>query len=101
MSTWSPHPIPSSSGSFAGPKGLVPLPYSEMGPTIEAINEERIMTLKNAIAAVLKAIRKARGLSQNNLAEVSSRTYVSKLERGQYGEAPANDRRRWPSSDAP
>lgn len=41
------------------------------------------MTLKTAIAAVLKAIRKARGLSQNNLAEVSSRTYVSKLERGQ------------------
>ena len=74
---------PPSCGSFAGPKGLVPLPYSEMGPTIEAINQERIMTLKNAIAAVLKAIRKARGLSQNNLAEVSSRTYVSKLERGQ------------------
>lgn len=30
-----------------------------------------------------KAIRKARGLSQYKLAEVSSRTYVSKLERGQ------------------
>ncbi|WP_433741418.1 helix-turn-helix domain-containing protein [Pseudomonas putida] len=28
-------------------------------------------------------MRKARGLSQKNLAEVSSRTYVSKLERGQ------------------
>lgn len=41
------------------------------------------MTLKTAIAAVLEAIRKARAISQNNLAEVSSRTYVSKLERGQ------------------
>ncbi|MDD1963791.1 helix-turn-helix domain-containing protein [Pseudomonas putida] len=41
------------------------------------------MTLKTAIAAVLKATRKARGLSQNNLAQVSSRTYISKLERGQ------------------
>lgn len=61
----------------------MPPPYSEMGPAIEAIKQERIMTLKTAIAAVLKAIRKARGLSQNNLAEVSSRTYVSKLERGQ------------------
>ncbi|WP_375233045.1 helix-turn-helix domain-containing protein [Pseudomonas sp. LS-2] len=28
-------------------------------------------------------MRKARGLSQKDLAEVSSRTYVSKLERGQ------------------
>lgn len=41
------------------------------------------MSLKNAMAAALKAIRKARGLSQYNLAEVSSRTYISKLERGQ------------------
>jgi transcriptional regulator with XRE-family HTH domain len=41
------------------------------------------MSVKNAVAVVLKAMRKARGLSQKNLAEVSSRTYVSKLERGQ------------------
>jgi len=41
------------------------------------------MSVKTAIAAVLKAMRRARGLSQNNLAEVSSRTYVSKLERAQ------------------
>jgi transcriptional regulator with XRE-family HTH domain len=41
------------------------------------------MSLKFAIAAVLKAMRKARGLSQKDLAQVSSRTYVSKLERGQ------------------
>ncbi|SEJ77266.1 helix-turn-helix domain-containing protein [Pseudomonas sp. NFR16] len=40
------------------------------------------MSLKSAIAAVLKALREARGVSQNNLAQVSSRTYVSKLEGG-------------------
>jgi transcriptional regulator with XRE-family HTH domain len=41
------------------------------------------MSLKNAFAAVLKAMRAGKGLTQRNLAEVSSRTYVSKLERGQ------------------
>lgn len=41
------------------------------------------MSLKNAFAAVLKAMRAGRGLTQRNLAKVSSRTYVSKLERGQ------------------
>lgn len=40
------------------------------------------MSLKVAFAAVLKAMRANRGLTQRNLAEVSSRTYVSKLERG-------------------
>ncbi|MFL1526238.1 helix-turn-helix domain-containing protein [Pseudomonas sp. O230] len=40
------------------------------------------MSLKIAFAAVLKAMRANRGLTQRNLAEVSSRTYVSKLERG-------------------
>ena len=41
------------------------------------------MSLKTAVAAVLKAMRRARGLSQKDLAEVSSRTYISKLERAQ------------------
>lgn len=41
------------------------------------------MSIKTAVATVLKVMRKARGLSQRDLAEVSSRTYVSKLERGQ------------------
>ncbi|MGY2237053.1 helix-turn-helix domain-containing protein [Pseudomonas gingeri] len=41
------------------------------------------MSLKTAFATVLKAMRAARGLSQKSLAEVSSRTYISKLERGQ------------------
>ncbi|NWB99764.1 helix-turn-helix domain-containing protein [Pseudomonas gingeri] len=40
------------------------------------------MSLNIAFAAVLKAMRASRGLTQRNLAEVSSRTYVSKLERG-------------------
>ena len=39
------------------------------------------MSLKIAFAAVLKAMRAGRGLTQRTLAEVSSRTYVSKLER--------------------
>jgi transcriptional regulator with XRE-family HTH domain len=41
------------------------------------------MSLKIAFAAVLKAMRAGKGLTQRNLAEVSSRTYVSKLERAQ------------------
>lgn len=41
------------------------------------------MSLKSAFASVLKTTRAIRGLSQKNLAEVSSRTYISKLERGQ------------------
>ncbi|KPA92060.1 helix-turn-helix domain-containing protein [Pseudomonas sp. RHF3.3-3] len=41
------------------------------------------MSLKATFAAVLKAMRATRGLSQKKLAEVSSRTYISKLERGQ------------------
>ncbi|WP_259647818.1 helix-turn-helix domain-containing protein, partial [Pseudomonas amygdali] len=41
------------------------------------------MSLKTAFAAVLKAMRSTRGLSQKHLAKFSSRTYISKLERGQ------------------
>jgi len=41
------------------------------------------MSLKTAFAFVLKATRAFRGLSQMHLAAVSSRTYISKLERGQ------------------
>jgi transcriptional regulator with XRE-family HTH domain len=41
------------------------------------------MSLKTAFAAALKVMRANRGLSQKKLAEVSSRTYISKLERGQ------------------
>jgi transcriptional regulator with XRE-family HTH domain len=39
------------------------------------------MTAKRAFAGALKAIRKARGLSQEAFSDVSSRTYLSSLER--------------------
>jgi transcriptional regulator with XRE-family HTH domain len=39
------------------------------------------MKAKNSIAAALKTVRKARGLSQEAFSEVSSRTYLSSLER--------------------
>ena len=40
------------------------------------------MTAKNSLAAALKTVRKARGLSQEAFSDVSSRTYLSSLERG-------------------
>ena len=40
------------------------------------------MTLKHSFAAALKTVRKARGLSQEAFSDVSSRTYMSSLERG-------------------
>ena len=39
------------------------------------------MTAKNSLATALKTIRKARGLSQEAFSDVSSRTYLSSLER--------------------
>ena len=39
------------------------------------------MTAKNSFAAALKTVRKARGLSQEAFSDVSSRTYMSSLER--------------------
>ena len=41
------------------------------------------MTAKNSLAAALKMVRKARGLSQEAFSDVSSRTYMSSLERDQ------------------
>jgi len=40
------------------------------------------MPTKHSLAAALKMARKARGLSQEAFSEVSSRTYLSTLERG-------------------
>ena len=40
------------------------------------------MTQKTSFATALKMTRKARGLSQEAFSEVSSRTYLSSLERG-------------------
>lgn len=39
------------------------------------------MAAKGSLAAALKTIRKARGLSQEAFSDVSSRTYMSSLER--------------------
>jgi transcriptional regulator with XRE-family HTH domain len=40
------------------------------------------MTQKSSFATALRAVRKARGLSQEAFSDVSSRTYLSSLERG-------------------
>lgn len=40
------------------------------------------MELKQALAHALRKIRTSRGLTQEDLGDVSSRTYVSTLERG-------------------
>lgn len=40
------------------------------------------MTSKNSFPAALQTVRKARGLSQEAFSDVSSRTYMSSLERG-------------------
>ncbi|WP_083965678.1 helix-turn-helix domain-containing protein [Dokdonella koreensis] len=39
------------------------------------------MAAKNSLAAALRMVRKARGLSQESFSNVSSRTYLSALER--------------------
>jgi transcriptional regulator with XRE-family HTH domain len=39
------------------------------------------MAAKNSLAMALKTVRKARGLSQEAFSDVSSRTYLSSLER--------------------
>ncbi|MHA6912875.1 helix-turn-helix domain-containing protein [Ralstonia pseudosolanacearum] len=39
------------------------------------------MAEKNSLAAAIRTVRKARGLSQEAFSDVSSRTYMSSLER--------------------
>lgn len=39
------------------------------------------MAAKSSLAKALKTVRKARGLSQESFSDVSSRTYLSSLER--------------------
>ncbi|MEF0441152.1 XRE family transcriptional regulator, partial [Pseudomonas aeruginosa] len=39
------------------------------------------MAAKNSLAAAIRTVRKARGLSQEAFSNVSSRTYMSTLER--------------------
>ena len=40
------------------------------------------MAAKHSLARALKTVRRARGLSQEAFSDVSSRTYMSSLERG-------------------
>lgn len=40
------------------------------------------MNIKQAFGKALRATRRARGLSQESLSEVSGRTYISAVERG-------------------
>lgn len=40
------------------------------------------MDVRQALASALKTIRSARGLTQEDFSDVSSRTYLSTLERG-------------------
>lgn len=41
------------------------------------------MAPRNTFSKALKKVRKARGLTQEDFSDVSSRTYLSSLERGQ------------------
>jgi len=43
---------------------------------------ESHMDVRHALASALKTIRSARGLTQEDFSNVSSRTYLSTLERG-------------------
>lgn len=42
------------------------------------------MDIKESFAAALKRARKAKGITQEDFSNISSRTYVSTLERGLY-----------------
>ena len=43
--------------------------------------ETKLVTAKHSLATAIRTIRKARGLSQEAFSDVSSRTYMSTLER--------------------
>lgn len=43
--------------------------------------ETKLVTAKHSLATAIRAVRKARGLSQEAFSDVSSRTYMSTLER--------------------
>lgn len=52
------------------------------------------MEIRHAFAKALRKARKANGLTQEDFAEVSSRTYLGTLERGKKG--PTLDKILWP-----
>ncbi|WP_456320486.1 helix-turn-helix domain-containing protein [Pseudothauera nasutitermitis] len=52
-----------------------------MGCHLGFYEETRLVAAKHSLAAAIRTVRKARGLSQEAFSDVSSRTYMSTLER--------------------
>ena len=52
-----------------------------MGCHLGFYGETKLVTAKHSLATAIRTIRKARGLSQEAFSDVSSRTYMSSLER--------------------
>src|SRR3546814_18686614 len=52
-----------------------------MGCHLGFYGKTKLTTAKHSLAAAIRTIRKARGLSQEAFSDVSSRTYMSSLER--------------------
>ncbi len=52
-----------------------------MGCHLGFYGETKLVTAKHSLATAIRTVRKARGLSQEAFSDVSSRTYMSSLER--------------------
>ncbi len=52
-----------------------------MGCHLGFYGETKLVTAKHSLATAIRTVRKARGLSQEAFSDVSSRTYLSLLER--------------------
>ncbi|EKL0658100.1 helix-turn-helix domain-containing protein [Pseudomonas aeruginosa] len=52
-----------------------------MGCHLGFCGETKLAETKHSLAAAIRTVRKARGLSQEAFSDVSSRTYMSSLER--------------------
>lgn len=52
-----------------------------MGCHLGFLGETRLVAAKHSLATAIQTVRKARGLSQEAFSDVSSRTYMSSLER--------------------
>ena len=52
-----------------------------MGCHLGFLGETKLVAAKHSLATAIRTVRKARGLSQEAFSDVSSRTYMSTLER--------------------
>ncbi|WP_401751201.1 helix-turn-helix domain-containing protein, partial [Stenotrophomonas muris] len=52
-----------------------------MGCHLGFLGETKLAAAKHSLATAIRTVRKARGLSQEAFSDVSSRTYMSSLER--------------------